>query len=47
MDEVLCLLRNLEGLYFVESVYIPAIQSMKDMKYSYTIICNFKVNYEG
>ena len=46
MDEVIYLLKNLGGLYFVESVYIPAVQSMKDMKYSYSIICNFKVNYE-
>ena len=46
MDEVINLLKDLERLFFVESIYIPAVQSMKDMKYSYSIICNFKVNYE-
>ena len=46
MDDVIYLLKNIEGLFFVDSVYIPAVQSMRDMKYSYSIICKFKVNHE-
>lgn len=45
MDEVIYFLNELKEMDFVESIYIPAVQS-KDMKYSYSIICNFKVIYE-
>ena len=45
MDEVIFLLEELKRLDYTDKIYVPAVQS-KDMKYMYSIICNFKVDYE-
>ena len=45
MDEIIDLLKELKGLDFVTKIHIPAVES-NDMKYTYSIICNFKVDYE-
>lgn len=42
IDEVILLLSSLKNIDFVEEIDTPAIQTLQNSKYSYSVVCKFK-----